>query len=107
MSEQLISLLLAQISENAELTAVFDDLFDADGSEIYLLPAAEYVIPGTTTPFATVVAAAARRGQTAIGYRVAALAGDPDAGYGVVVNPPKSAPVTLVAGDRVIVLAED
>jgi ion channel POLLUX/CASTOR len=107
VSDQLISLMLAQVSENAELIDVFEDLFDADGSEIYLRPATEYVVPDTATPFATIVAAAARRGQTAIGYRAVALAGDPDRGYGVVVNPPKSTDVTLSASDKVIVLSED
>ncbi|MGI9018997.1 MAG: hypothetical protein ACR2HR_18160 [Euzebya sp.] len=33
MSDHLISLLMAQVSENAELEEVFAVLFDADGSE--------------------------------------------------------------------------
>ena len=36
VSDQLVSLLLAQVSENAGLNAVFADLFDPEGSEIYL-----------------------------------------------------------------------
>lgn len=107
VSDQLISLLQAQISENAELAAVFADLFDADGSEIYLRSAGDYVVEGVTTPFSTVVAAAARRGQTAIGYRVAAWAADPARSYGVVINPPKSREVALTPHDKVIVLADD
>ncbi|WP_370325214.1 potassium transporter TrkA [Euzebya sp.] len=106
VSDQLISLLLAQVSENAELATVFTALFDPEGSEIYLRPADAYVVPGRATPFSTVVASASGRGETAIGYRLAALAGDATAQHGVVVNPPKSAPVTLGPEDRVIVLAE-
>ena len=45
VSDKLISLMLAQVSENKDLNAVFDDLFDPDGSEIYLKPAADYVAP--------------------------------------------------------------
>jgi ion channel POLLUX/CASTOR len=107
VSDELVSLLLAQVSENAELADVFDDLFDPEGSEIYLRPADRYVAADQATPFSTVVAAAAARGETAIGYRLAALAADPSAGYGVVVSPPRSTPVTLGPADAVIVLAED
>ena len=43
VSDRLVSLLLTQIAENQDLTAVFADLFDAEGSELYLKPAADYV----------------------------------------------------------------
>ncbi|RYG64991.1 potassium transporter TrkA, partial [bacterium] len=43
VSDNLISLLMAQVSENKHLNAVFNDLFDSDGSEIYLKPASDYV----------------------------------------------------------------
>jgi voltage-gated potassium channel Kch len=36
VSEHLISLMLAQLSENAELLDVFTDIFDPEGAEIYL-----------------------------------------------------------------------
>ena len=57
--------------------------------------------------FATVVVAARERGESAIGLRLADAAADPSAGYGVRLNPSKSAPYVPVAGDRVVVLAED
>ena len=106
VSDKILSLVLAQLSENAQLEAVFADLLDADGAEIYLRPAGEYVAVGRPTTFATVVAAARRRGETAMGYRTASVAQDPAAAYGVRVNPPKSTEVPADAGDRVIVLAE-
>jgi urease beta subunit len=56
--------------------------------------------------YATVVAGASRRGETAVGYRSAAMSGDPDAAYGVRVNLPKSATIVVEPGDRVVVLAE-
>jgi voltage-gated potassium channel Kch len=107
VSERLVSLLLAQVSENKALNAVFDDLLDPVGSEIYLKPATDYVKPGVAVSFYSVVESARRRGETAIGYRQLALGNDPQRSYGVVVNPDKSAPVTFSPGDRVIVLAED
>lgn len=106
VSDRLASLLMTQLSENAHLKAVFDDLFDTAGSEIYLRPAGEYVQLGSPLTFATVLEASVRRGEIAIGYREAAFAADASRGYGVVVNPPKSHSVTFAPRDKVIVLAE-
>ena len=68
VSDKLISLLMSQVSENKYLMRVFEDLFDADGSEIYLKPAGSYVETGRPVNFYTVVESARRRGEVAIGY---------------------------------------
>lgn len=107
VSNKLTSLMLAQISESKELSAVFADLFDPEGSEIYLKPAGDYVEPGRPVSFYTVTEAARRRGEVAIGYRHAAQGKEAAKAYGVVVNPKKSERVTFAAGDQVIVLAEE
>jgi voltage-gated potassium channel Kch len=107
VSGKLSSLLLAQISENRELHAVFEDVFDAEGAEVYLNPASDYVQPGMPVNFYTVLTAALWRNETAIGYRLHADANDPDKGYGVVANPKKSVKVTFGEKDRIIVLAEN
>jgi len=107
VSDEILSLILSQLSENDRLEAVFQDLLDADGSEIYLRPVADYVSTGADVSFATVVEAASRRGQTAIGYRVSAESDDPEAGFGVYVNPAKSRTFAVASTDRVVVLAED
>jgi voltage-gated potassium channel Kch len=107
VSDQILSLMLSQLSEDARLAAVFADLLDADGAEIYLRPAEWYVAVGEEANFATVVAAAARRGETALGYRSLALAHEDDGGSGVRINPAKSATFSVAAGDRVVVLAEE
>ncbi|MEV4417733.1 hypothetical protein [Catellatospora sp. NPDC049609] len=99
VSEQLVSLLMTQISENRHLESVFADLFDADGAEIYIRPASYYLRPTAQVTFATVVEAAYRRAEVAIGYRLA----DPGDGHGVVLNPDKE--LVMPAIDRVIVLA--
>ncbi len=106
VSDKLISLMLSQVSENKKLTQVFDDLFSSVGSEVYLLPVEQYVAPGTAVNFYTVLEAARRRGETALGYRVAADAHKSDKGYGVTVNPVKTETLTFSAGDKIIVLAE-
>jgi voltage-gated potassium channel Kch len=107
VSNQITSLMLAQVSENKELTAVFADLFDPEGAEIYLKPASDYVVPGREVNFYTVVAAARRRGEVAIGYRQAAFARKAAKAYGVVVNPDKSNRIAFAALDRIIVVAEN
>ena len=107
VSEKLVSLMLSQVSENKRLTDVFDTLFSSEGSEIYLRPAELYIQPGETADFYTVLEAARRVGETAIGYRVAAFAHDGDAAYGVHVNPRKTDRVTFAPGDKIIVLAEE
>lgn len=106
VGSKLISLLLTQLSENRHLSAVFKQLFESEGSEIYLRPAEEYVAPGQVIDFATVIEAARLRAETAIGYRL--IDGAQEApSYGVRLNPPKTAHFTMQRGDRVIVLAED
>jgi voltage-gated potassium channel Kch len=106
VSDKLVSLMLSQVSENKSLNAVFTDLFDPEGSEIYLKPVANYVRLGEPVNFYTVVEAARRRGEVALGYRQNANAKNPAQAYGVVVNPDKSKEVAFGEADRVIVLAE-
>ncbi|MEV4071611.1 CASTOR/POLLUX-related putative ion channel [Nonomuraea fuscirosea] len=105
ISDTVIGLLLAQLAENRHLADVFGYLFDSRGSEIYPRPAGDYVTPGSEVTFSTVVEAARRRGETAIGYRDAATRNDPPH-YGIVLNPDKTRPIVLAEQDSVIVLAE-
>lgn len=106
VSDKLISLLLTQTSENPHLSKVFADLFDPDGSEIYLKPCEYYVRTGAPLNFYTVAESARRRGELALGYRQLAEA-QQEPNYGCVLNPDKAAAFTLQQGDKIIVLAED
>ena len=107
VSEHLISLMMSQLSENAELFDVFTDIFDPEGAEIYLKPISDYVSPGTPVTFYTVVEAARRRGETPLGYRITAEANEAVRAYGVHTNPKKSEQVTFAPEDKVIVIAEN
>ncbi len=107
VSNKLTSLMLSQVSENKHLNAVFADLFDPEGSEIYLKNAAEYVEPGREVNFYTVTVAASQRNEVAIGYRLQAEVSDASKAWGVVVNPKKSKKVSFTDKDWLIVLAED
>lgn len=107
VSDKLVSLLMSQVAENKYLMRVFEDLFDADGSEIYIKPAKEYVQVGQSMNFYTVLESAARKNEVAIGYRIISKAKSADDQYGVVLNPKKSEEFTLEENDMVIVLSED
>jgi len=104
VSNRLVSLMLAQASENDQLAAIFAELLDEEGSEIYMRRAEDYIALGPAINFYTITEAARTRGEVAIGYhrpRPGASAG------GIVVNPLKSQALDYVQGDRLIVLARD
>lgn len=101
VSDKLVALLLAQISENSGLDAVFGTLLAAEGCEMYLRPASRYVTEGAEVDFYTVLEAARRREETAIGYRLVG----PDGG--VRLNPDKRRRVRFGPGDQLIVIAQE
>lgn len=107
VSDNMVSMMLSQLSENPDLKKVYDILFEAEGSEIYLKPVQGYIKAGEPVNFYTVLESAARQNQTAIGYRISSKSGDPDAHFGVKINPAKSETVTYGPEDFIIVLAED
>ncbi|TMJ18562.1 MAG: hypothetical protein E6G92_01580 [Alphaproteobacteria bacterium] len=109
VSNKLVSLMLAQASENEHLEEIFKDLLDEEGSEICLRPASDYVPVGETLTFYDVAEAARARGEVAIGHH---RPGEVDANDsrrmgGIVINPPRAERIAYSANDRVIVLARD
>jgi len=97
VSDELSSLMIAQLSERLELHLVFDELFDAEGCFVSLHPAQLYA-PDHAVAYAEIVAAATERGETAMGWRTGA-------DNQVTLNPSKSAQITLTPNDQVLVLA--
>ena len=96
VSDELTSLLIAQLSERHELDMVFRDLFDQQGCAIELRPAGVYGAESVGS-FAEIVAAATAQDHTALGYRRVST-GE------VVINPPKSQVLSLSREDSVLVL---
>ena len=107
VSDHLVNLMMSQLSEDADLYAVFTDIFDPEGSEIYMKPVRDYVELDKPVTFYTLVEAARRRGQSAIGYRLEAEARQAAKSYGVHTNPKKSEPVVFSPEDKLIVVAEN
>ena len=108
ISNRFISMLLAQISEEADIKLVYDDLFEEDGSEIYLKPAFLYFeeIP-TDVTFADCIAIARKRNEVCLGIKIKTLEGDAEQNYGVKLIPPKDSQFTLTLEDCLVVVAED
>ncbi len=104
VSDEVLSLMLTQIAENRHLAEVYRHLFQAEGAELYLRPVELYVKAAQRVSFATLIEAASRRGETAIGYSTATSQGrDP---FAIHVNPLKARVFDASAGDRLIVLAD-
>src|SRR6185436_18879248 len=99
VSSEMTSMLLTQVSERRDLNAVFADLFDSDGNEVYLKRAECYATVGAATPWMVVQKVARTRGEVAIGYLKGQ--GNP------LINPPQGESLVFDAGDRVIVISED
>jgi hypothetical protein len=107
VSDHLISLMLAQLSEDDKLFNVFQNIFAPEGAEIYLKPVQNYVETGQPVTFYTVVEAARRRAETALGYRITAEENNAEKDYGVYTNPLKSEKVIFSEDDKIIVVAEE
>lgn len=105
VSNQFISQVVTQVSQNKFLNSVFKDLFDADGAEIYLKLARDYVVLNEPVNYYTILESAKRKGETAIGYHIKNR--EDESKNGVVVNPLKSDTITFKEWDRIIVVAED
>ena len=98
---------MSQVSENKSLMRVFEDIFNEEGSEIYLKPMTDYVKSGESVDFYTVLESAKRKGETAIGYKIASQALDSSKSYGIVIKPLKSKILTFSEQDRLVVLSEN
>jgi hypothetical protein len=108
ISNRLVSMIFAQVSEQRDIKRVYDDLFRSEGSEVYVKPVSAYFprLPVEAT-FADLMLLARKRGEVCLGVRLAAAAGDPSANHGVTLNPDKNGRWSLADGDALVVLAED
>jgi len=106
VSQRLVSLLIAQLSENPELKELFDGLLDPFGSDIVLRPATEILPPGRYSMKEITVLAQAR-GVVALGWQLEAdqVIDDAYLPGGIRLNPPKNQTVQLGSHSRLILLA--
>lgn len=102
IGSNIVNLLMTQIAENRELTALFEDILDEDGSELYMKPMENYVSLGVPVDFYTVTESASRQGHIAVGYKKVVNGANE-----IVTNPAKGETVVYEEGDLLIVVAED
>lgn len=110
LSNQFVSKILAQVSQDPEVMMIYEDLFSAEGSELYLKPFSLYLpeeqlSAGIT--FGDCIAAAQARGELAIGVAIAAEAIYPEKNFGISLAPDLKQEFKLTADDLLITLAED
>jgi voltage-gated potassium channel Kch len=103
ISDNLAALLVAQVAENPTLSPVFADLFDADGASVNMRSVEAYAPLKKSVAFSQLVAAGVAKGESVIGYRIAADSRS-SAAQGVVLNPSKNDVFVPAAGDSVIVV---
>ena len=108
ISNRVISMLIAQMSEEARIKDVYDILFKEDGSEIYLKPLSIYFkdIPEEMT-FADCMAIAQKREEVCLGVKIKADEKDADSNFGVKLIPEKSTTYNFGPEDCLVVLSED
>lgn len=107
VSNRLVSMLLAQLSEDPHMMKVYEELFQVEGSEIYLKPASLYrdEFPVEAT-FADLIRLGQKRGEVCLGVKLKSLEDSADQHYGVQLNPKKDTTYSLQPEDCLIVLAK-
>jgi hypothetical protein len=108
ISNQFVSKIYAQVSEDQDVLKIYDDLFSEEGSEVYLKPVSLFMseIPPSVS-FADLCAAAIERNESCFGVRILREEEDASKHFGIYINPEKTAQFSLGAEDCLITLAED
>ena len=111
VSNQFVSQIMAQVSEEPLALDVYDDLFQAEGSELYIKPANYYFSfdgqESITLLYGECTQAALLRQEVCLGVQFHAHQGDKDKFFGVSLIPDKGEKFTLTPQDGLITLAED
>lgn len=104
ISSNITALIMTQISQTRALNAIFEDLLDEEGSELYIKPAGRYVRLNTPVDFYTAAAAAARHNEVFLGYKKTR---GPGAEFDIVINPAKDGALAFSETDAFVVVAQD
>jgi ion channel POLLUX/CASTOR len=109
ISSRMVSMIFAQLSEEPKMIEVYDNLFQEEGSEIYVKPASLYFtdLPQSCTYADLMALAQKRNGEVCIGYKLKSLEQDGTKNFGVSIIPPKETIVEITAEDALVVVAED
>ena len=88
---------------------VYDDLFQKEGSEVYIKPINLYFQQpeGLSVTFADCVLAAQQRDEVCFGIKLGRQETEVEHNFGIYIIPPKDRHYTLRDDDALIVLAEE
>ncbi len=111
VSNQFVSQIMAQVSEEPMALDVYDDLFQSAGSELYIKPASYYFDfkdnETITIPYGECVQAARLRNEVILGIQIHSDQKNKDNMFGIALIPNKKDEFTLSKQDGLIALAED
>ena len=111
VSNQFISQIIAQVSEEPLALDVYDDLFKAEGSELYIKPASYYFDfnnkESLSLAYGECVEAAQLRDEVILGIQLNSEQQNKDKMFGISLIPKKEDLFTLTPNDGLIALAQD
>jgi len=108
ISNKLITMILAQLSEQPLIMKFYEDIFSEDGSEIYVKSITLYsdTFPIKTT-FGDLIGLADQRNEICLGIRKGSESKNADTNFGVTLNLDKNEVLILNEDDFLVVLSED
>ncbi len=111
VSNQFVSQIMAQVSEEPLALDVYDDLFQSEGSELYIKPASYYFDfndeKSITLPYGECVQAARLRDEVILGVQIKSAQKKKDKMFGINLIPNKNDQITLTCEDGLIALSKD
>jgi len=111
VSNQFVSQIMAQVSEEPLALNVYDDLFQSEGSELYIKPASYYFDfndeKSITLPYGECVQAARLRDEVILGVQIKSAQKKKDKMFGINLIPDKNDQITLTCEDGLIALSKD
>ena len=110
VSNAMISMCLGQMSEQADLGLLIDDIFSEEGNELHIKDIRCYVHleQNENLSFWGILNRARQRGEVAIGYQRLEDVNSGAPEKGLVINPvDKAAEIHWVMGDKIIVISDD
>ena len=109
LSNQLVSKILAQVSQNPDVMLIYKDLFSPHGDELYIKPVSLYLFPEQlpAITFADCVLAAQARHELCLGIKITAESQNKKQNFGIKLAPSLIEPLNLTLKDSLITLAKD
>lgn len=110
VSNAMISMCLAQMSEEPDMGLLIDDIFSEEGNELHIKDIRCYVHleQNENLSFWGILNRARQRGEVAIGYQRLEDTTNGSPEKGLVINPlDKSAEIHWTMGDKIVVISED